>query len=222
MVKKYVKELVKKRSPTFYSWLKTCNDKFFQGNLISLKNTAAGAYIEEMIAPLFSTEWGRKASWGALVLFSILCVAAVTHTFTHWYQDCIITRVSAVSMKQNMAEDHVAQWIAQIPEEHLFGKLGVTDGEAVPITSLQLRLVGVINSGEESSSRVIISEAGQPGKVYSVGDSLPSGITVNAITDDGVILENDGHMEKLPLQRSQLSFQGMPKPLLDSEQRDDA
>jgi type II secretory pathway component PulC len=156
--------------------------------------------FEELLAPLFATEWGLRASWGAAGLFALLFLVTLIKTGDAWYQDFVITH--SQSRTHVASKDNMMQMIAQIPEEHLFGKVGLNG--SVPITSLQLRLIGVIKSDPENFSRVIISESGQPGKVYGIGDSLPSGITINSIVDDGVILENDGRLEKLPLQRSPL------------------
>lgn len=172
--------------------------------------------VDDIMTPMVATEWGRRASWGVSSLLGLLTLAAVIQTITTWYDDIVIAHSTVARAGAQSAMDSTAQLITQIPEEHIFGKLG-NEG-ALPITSLQIRLVGVIKSEPESQSRVIISEAGQPGKVYAIGDTLPSGIMVNAIADDGVILENGGHLEKLPLRRSTLSFQGMPKPLLPQEE----
>lgn len=173
-------------------------------------------FPEEFIAPLFSTEWGKRASWAALGLFSFLLVMTLVQTALTWHEDYQIGSMQTMASSQSV-DNNAAQLITHLPDDHLFGKIGVSDQGALPITSLQLRLLGVIKSNNENASRVIISEAGQAGKVYSIGDSLPSGITINAIADDGVILENGGHMEKLPLHRAQLTFQGMPKSLLNDE-----
>jgi hypothetical protein len=48
--------------------------------------------------------------------------------------------------------------------------------------------------------------SGQPSKIYQVGDSLPYGVKVHEITHDAVILENGGHLEKLPMTREKLKF----------------
>jgi type II secretory pathway component PulC len=173
-------------------------------------------FFDDLLAPLFSTEWGRRASWGVLVLFLCLFVINLIQTVIAWYDDVMITRLNT-SLSLNTSTENVAQSIAQIPSEHLFGKLGSSHA-ALPITSLQIRLIGVIKADPEKFSRVIISESGQPGKIYSIGDSLSSGIIINSITDEGVILENDGHLEKLPLQRTPLAFQGMPKALAIQEE----
>lgn len=171
--------------------------------------------LHETLDPLFATEWGRRASWGALGVFALLLAIAVVQMLSDWYDDILISRSTSTSV-QHSEIDNVSQLIAAIPEEHLFGRIGSND-QSIPITSLQLRLVGVIKSEPESLSRVIISESGQPGKLYSIGDSLPSGIIVNAIKEDGVVLENGGRLEKLPLQRTPLNFKGMPQPLYDQE-----
>ncbi len=174
-------------------------------------------FPEEIFSPLFSTEWGRKLSWGMLGLFSLLLVVTVGQTIGELYSDLFASSLASRSKSDSVIVDNTMRFIALLPEEHLFGKIGVNDG-ALPITSLQLSLIGVVKSDPDTKSRVIISEAGQPGKVYAIGDSLSSGIIVNSISDDGVLLENDGHLEKLPLHRQGLTFQGMPKPLLDQQE----
>ena len=171
----------------------------------------ATAFFEDMLTPLFTTDWGKRASLGVLILFGVLFIASLVSTVISWDEDFFLGRSAAVS--QDHSADAVTAAILQIPNEHLFGDATISDQGYVPITSLQLHLVGVLKSADENQSHVIISEAGAAGKVYAIGDSLPSGIRVYAINDEGVILDNGGHLEKLPLARSRLTFQGMPKPL---------
>lgn len=95
--------------------------------------------------------------------------------------------------------------INDIPNEHIFGQ---ASGD-VPITSLQLRVTGIVKINTEeggSYSKAYISISGQPSKIYQTGDSLPYGVKVYDITSDTVILENDGRLEKLPMPRQQLEF----------------
>lgn len=177
--------------------------------------------FEEIIAPLFTTEWGRRTGLGVLVVAACLLLYTTVNMFVTWRSDYLIShsRVAASSASSTNT-DNISKWIAQIPEHHVFGKFGaVTQG--LPVTSLQLRLVGVVKAVPEEDSRVIISEGGQPGKVYRVGDTLSSGVKVQAITDDGVVLENGGNLENLPLQRPELEFQGKPKSLLGEDQSEE-
>lgn len=174
--------------------------------------------FNQLIEPLMTTEWGRRAGWSAMIGGSLLLVYLFTSTLSTWYGDLRMTSNQKHVTKNISAVDEVTKLIATLPDQHLFGKQGVIEQNAyLPVTSLQLRLVGVIKTESEKFSRVIISEAGQLAKVYQVGDSLSSGVRINAITQDGVILENSGHLEKLPLQRPKLSFNGMPKSLLPQE-----
>lgn len=175
--------------------------------------------LEDTITPLFSTQWGRRAGWAALVVMSLIVVITLIKMSLSWHADVALTRGQVdTSSNTSVYSDQSAELIAQIPGWHLFGNVTAVEQTAsLPITSLQLRLIGVVHVIPENLSRVIISEAGQAGKVYQTGDNLPAGVRVNAITQDGVILENSGRLEKLPLQRQQLSFQGMPKKLLREE-----
>lgn len=174
--------------------------------------------FDEIIAPLFTTEWGRRAGWGTMIAMLILLVYMIFCTVNTWREDYIIAHAEHRVSNKSLSADDMTKLVAEIPQKHIFGQSGVTDnGGVVPITSLQLRLVGVIKSEPEEYSSVIISEAGKPGKVYRVGDTLSSGVKVHSIAEDGVILENGGRLEKLPLQRPPLMFQGMPKPLLPED-----
>lgn len=174
--------------------------------------------FDEIIAPLFTTEWGRRASWGAMICLALALLWGVLATFSTWYSDFRLIHGASREVKSSLATDEMKKLVTQIPDQHIFGQAGVlARGATLPITSLQLRLVGVVKAVPEKFSRVIISEGGKPGKVYQVGDSLSSGVRIYAIAPDGVVLENGGRFEKLPLQRAPLLFQGMPKSLYNNE-----
>lgn len=174
--------------------------------------------FEELLTPLFMTRWGRIAGWIALAVMLLIVLVTLIALPMNWFSDVRLSRQTnnANPDVKPVAADQGLDLIAEIPSWHLFGNAGQVTTD-VPITSLQVRLVGVILATPNSLSSVIISEAGRPGKIYRVGDQLSGGIKVNAIIQDGVILENGGRLEKLPLQRQPLSFQGMPKKLLQEE-----
>jgi len=90
----------------------------------------------------------------------------------------------------------------------LFGNTYSKNGD-VPISDLELRVTGIVKVENEtvgSASKAYISISGQPSKIFQVGDSLPYGVKVHDISFDAVILENGGHLEKLPLPRETLEF----------------
>lgn len=160
---------------------------------------------EEWVTTLYVTEWGRRLGLAVTILLGVFIIVSVFTMFSTWYADATLVKHSAALA---LAENDI---VSELPNAHLFGKPGAAG--YVPITSLDLRLVGIIKTTPEDLSKVIISEGGKPGKVYQVGDTLESGVTIDTVEDDGVILENAGHMEKLPMQRPRLLFQGMPKSL---------
>ncbi len=171
--------------------------------------------FEDIMAPLLSTEQGRRGGLAAIAIFSLFLLITLVEIPITWHRDYLLAQTAVTTKMAQPASDQTIALIMQLPDQHLFGASG--QAADLPITSLQLHLVGIVKADTESASRVIISEAGQPGKVYQIGDSLTSGVHIKAITADGVILENGGHMEKLPLSRPPLTFQGMPKNILPGE-----
>lgn len=136
----------------------------------------------------------------------LVVLMTTINDFRQWYSDWATTRLHETTAQAFNAKDETAEMIAAIPSEHLFGqKLA---GSNMPITSLELRVTGIVKAAEgtESTSKAYISISGQPSKIYQVGDSLPYGVKVYEITADTIILENDGHLEKLPLPRDRLQF----------------
>lgn len=171
--------------------------------------------VEEMLSPLLTTELGRRLSIGFLLCFMILTLFLVIKIPLNVYSDFLLTKqkneMSAVVIASSATN---AKLIDDISKHHLFGNTAAIVQTIVPVTSLQLKLVGIVQSKPDQLSRAIISEAGLRGKIYKLNDQLPSGARISAITADSVILDNAGRMEKLPLQRVLVSFQGIPKKLL--------
>lgn len=165
--------------------------------------------FDEVAQPLFETERGVQSSWIAFVLFSLLLSVTFIETLFSWHEDLTLAQKNQIVTTHEM---NFSQAITDIPKQHLFGDANISDNY-VPITSLQLRLVGIIKSIPDNLSHVMIAEKDNAGKVYAIGDSLPSGIRVYAINNDGVILENAGHLEKLPLSRPSLIFGDRPKAI---------
>lgn len=172
--------------------------------------------FEELLSPLLVTQWGRRTGIAIMLGMFLLILVTFVQGILSWKSDIQLAQSNGIKNDaREAAAKQLTQWIAAIPDWHLYGKYGVTTAaEILPVTSLHIKLVGVVKATPDSDSSVIISEENGTGKVYRVGDVLPaSGVKVHAISEDGVILENAGRLEKLPLQRAQLEFQGMPKPM---------
>lgn len=177
--------------------------------------------FDDVITFLFSTERGRQVGLGLAGLFGVAAVFTFGNMFLNWRSDYVLSHQPVILKRTSSVFDENALLIAQIPEQHIFG-LQAGDDAFLPISSLQLRLTGIIKVKDDSKSKIIVSEAGKPGKIFGIGDELASGIKINTINDDGVILENGGKLEKLPLVRSSLIFHEKPKPLLPKDNQSES
>ncbi|MCD6039388.1 MAG: hypothetical protein K0S27_788 [Gammaproteobacteria bacterium] len=169
--------------------------------------------LEEIIAPLLSTKWGQRSGLAAVAIFSLCSFITLVEIPIIWHGDYVLAHAQTTIKSFPSLTNHIGELIMQIPDRHLFGMSGKR-AAGLPITSLELRLVGVVQGNSESASRAMISEASRAAKIYHVGDSLTPGVYIKAITPDSVILENDNHIEKLPLLRPPLRFHGIQKNLL--------
>lgn len=139
-----------------------------------------------------------------LVLGLILCVALMLFS-RQWYADWKLVQQRVIPTETiSHHEDDNQKLIASLPNTHLFGK-PISPG-SVPLSSLQFKVSGIVKTEISKDSKVYISLAGGGSKIFHVGDKLPYGVKVYEITPDAVILENDGHLEKLTLTRDKLQF----------------
>ncbi len=124
-----------------------------------------------------------------------------------WHSDWQLAHTSpAIPATTNTSE--TAELVAALPSAHLFGK-SFSDGGDMPISNLQLKVTGIMKFNNDNGgdiSKATIAIAGAPGKIYQKGDSLPYGVKIYAITNNTVVVENNGHLEKLPLPRESLQF----------------
>lgn len=144
---------------------------------------------------------------GALValVFFTFC-----HAFVQWHEDWKIAHQMPVTVSVTMQDDAGAL-ITGLPQSHLFGQNFAKNGD-MPISNLQLHITGIVKiNGDQRASKVYISMADQPGKIYLIGDQIAYDVKVYAITANSVILENDGHLEKLLLSREKLQFKPQNK-----------
>jgi len=170
----------------------------------------------EIFAPITHGKWSKAIRIAALVMAISTLLISLIATPISWYKDIKLSK--AQSSRENISVAVTAKnldLINELPKQHLFGSaIHSSNTNNLPITNLQLSLIGIIQSQPESKSSVIISSAGQPGKVYFIGDKISETLEVGAITKDGVILENNGRLEKLPLKRQKLAFKKLAKKLL--------
>ena len=142
-----------------------------------------------------------------LLGFSLLATSLLFgYTAYTWHQDWQISHAPLPAYRLPK-QANKALLIENLPQAHLFGQ-GLTPMGEMPITNLQLRVMGISKGVDENStaSKALIAIAGGQSKVYQIGDSLPDGVKIYAIAADAVVLENAGRLEKLPLPRETLVF----------------
>lgn len=155
---------------------------------------------------LTTINFSQRNILASLVLLAGLTVLTLGYSVWQWQSDWRLAHQEIAAPAASGGHDQTGAMIAEIPNEHLFGQGMTRLGEA-PVTNLQLRVTGIVKMENDShASKAYISFASGPSKIYQAGDSLPYGVKVYAITEDAVILENDGRIEKLPLPREQLRF----------------
>jgi len=146
----------------------------------------------------------QRAMMGLCLGMAALVFLTFTCSVQQWYKDWAITRQASASSVVIAKIDQASDLIAAIPSYHLFGK----PISQVPVSNLHMSVTGIVKVSNQSGlvSKAYISIDGQASKIYKVGDELPNGVRINAISHDAVILENDGKFEKLPLPRQKLNF----------------
>src|SRR3990167_37886 len=143
-----------------------------------------------------------------------LCIALIMlisvtmiYSLLQWQRDWALTHINTSPSTKVSYHHTTIDIVNSLPKQHLFGQT-LASG-IVPITNLQLRVTGIAaieNNQDHAASKAYISIAEQPSKIYHIGDTLGNGVKVYDIISNAVMLENDGHIEKLPLPREKLKF----------------
>jgi type II secretion system protein C len=85
---------------------------------------------------------------------------------------------------------------AKISQWHLFG---VAAPSGLAVTQLSIKLTGIVIDYRNNQTTAIIATPEGKEKIYHVGDSLPGGAIIYAISPREVIIQYMGRMERLPL-----------------------
>lgn len=147
----------------------------------------------------------QTIKFALFLLMLLITLVTLTNLLTEWHADWNLAhpkKAPAQIVKTSVTDD-ISHSIATIPQIHLFGE-AITGIGNMPLSNLQLHLTGIVHSTGDSKAYIAI--ATHPGKIYRTGDQLPYGAKIFAITDDTVVLQNEGHLEKLTLPREKLQF----------------
>lgn len=171
-----------------------------------------------VLAPYLTSNWGRRAAFMSMAVAGLLLLNSLYEGIS-WLASALPPAPSAQLASRsgaNKALPDIASW-------HLFGArppAAIAAGQVanLPVTTLQLTLEGLFADTVTKEAKALIAPPGRPSEAYGVGDALPGDATVYQILDDGVILERNGHLEKLTLPIQPLKFGSEPTSTINFEQ----
>lgn len=167
--------------------------------------------MEAVLAPYLTSQWGKRAVFGAIGLASLLLLITLIQGIHG-----LVTLSS--SHTQTTAPIKVASKpLPDIANMHLFGTHAVAVAPnqvaALPTTTLQLTLQGLFVNANAKESKALISAPGHAMRAYGPGDTVPGGATVYEILKDGVVLQRGSHLEKLTLPIKPVKFSPSPSQM---------
>jgi len=127
---------------------------------------------------------------------------AGTETMTVSVPSTSVTNENLSNAKQSQQ-----QAFRNLSSAHLFGtaetKTAAVSTDKLPETKLNLVLKGVLAAGTTTMASAIIAR-GKNGneEIYGIGDKIPGGITLKEIHPEHIILERQGRLETLRLEKS--------------------
>lgn len=162
------------------------------------------------------TRWLNRAlpvvRWAVALLLVIWLARVVADTALLWLAgpaetpepDDALPRLQAEGAAEGVSLD-----AARVAEWDLFGEYEPDEPEEVaivdaPDTTLQLELLGLFRHSDPERARAIIADRGGDAELYTPGDSLPGGATLEQIHVDRVILRHRGELEALRFETPEL------------------
>ncbi len=123
----------------------------------------------------------------------------------------------SVALQQSTAGTAPEWDVNQVVGAHLFGReqrQQPVEQRAAPPTRLNLKLVGVIAAGADAGALALIEVARGQQQVVRVGQPIGStGAVLNRVEGDHVLIERNGRLEKLAIERPTLDLDSpLPEP----------
>jgi len=136
----------------------------------------------------------------ALAIDSALILTRIVGGLTSSAPAAGPVRPAAVRSAPNPAVE-----LATIVNAHLFGLAGAQPGSTAPQTTIPLILAGVIADKDPTKGQAIIGDSAAGAKLFAVGAMIHSGVRLNSVYGDRVLIERNGRLETLMLPRNPVS-----------------
>lgn len=162
-------------------------------------------YFEIVKQYAFSPQ-GKYIAYG----LQILCVLFIFINILSFFHE---TQMNSNTPVVNLSSTHPHLNLTQLPRYHLLGEYTIIDPNALPVTALDLKLIGTFVTEPQLQSSAIISSASGGQKLYRQGDIIFGNIKIKKILNDRIILEHQDQLELLLLPQSTLEFGKPLSPL---------
>lgn len=136
------------------------------------------------------------------ILLIILIIIGVKNTYRILHPKLAVASISAEN-SATVNLPHNTTPSLNVASLHLFG---IAADTSIPQSTLDLKLVGLYAAPNDSQSEAIIADATNAQNIYKVGATLPGGATIKQILPNCVIIDYNGHLQRLVLPDDKLKF----------------
>jgi general secretion pathway protein C len=172
--------------------------------------TQAQSYFNDWMSEKTAPKWLEKLLTKqlplavALIMILLISSRAAELTWSLIPAPDIQSQMQSKSAKSSptIKRRDTSKQLDSVAKLHLFGVAGATkkakkiDSNA-PVTRLNLTLHGVFVADEAEKGEAIIGTSGNVQKYYKVGNAVMSGVTLQAVFNDRVVLLRNGQSEVL-------------------------
>ncbi|MCX7115531.1 MAG: hypothetical protein NTW08_06460 [Gammaproteobacteria bacterium] len=156
-------------------------------------------------------EWTREQAWLAL------CAVLLLGILWNGIAACL-NPMRASEGEVQVFNDKLLGQPYQMHENLLltapyFGVYATAIKEPVVASALDIKVVGILFSNHAASSQVVLRNEAGFDKLYRIGDAVKTGVVIDAIHPDGVVVSNNGKLERLSLPENTLKFDSPAAPL---------
>lgn len=95
----------------------------------------------------------------------------------------------------------------------LFGVYLPEGDREIKLSSLNIKVVGVVFSNNPENSHVLVELADNEHKIYKVGDVLPGDAQIKKITNNGLVIWYNNRLERINLPLDELEYNPQESPL---------
>lgn len=137
----------------------------------------------------------------ALVFFSVLTAFCLFYIYPFISTAFLESSVGSYLIEEN---DTQPLGVTSILEKDIFGSASApaqTASRPVFSPTIALTLKGVMRNKDPEKSRAIVAAAGGKSKIYSIDDTLPGNVVLEAINDTSITILKNGSSVTIPIKK---------------------